>query len=232
MIDVQLCQSEQIRVRTLDEMGAKVQGVLVVVHSLSADTYFEKRLLTDSEGQTPMFELHAGLYQFIATCPFGAWRSSVAELFVDSSTKDIALRVGAKKAIDVIKIGKRPRTVSLRIISSQSEGAPLAGIRVLRRDPDATNVNWLQTNATGRVTIDLVDGPTILVVPIEGHVHTFVLVDDCKAIDPLNGNRGLLPLAAPCVSVKGHPTEIDIPVTMSASNPTNQAGGPGLTDPK
>ena len=74
--------------------------------------------------------------------------------------------------------------------SSNPEKPPLAGIRVLSRDTEGKNEQWLTTDSIGKVGLELTNGPTILVVPVDGEVHTFVLLDDCKAI-LFHSNRGI-----------------------------------------
>jgi hypothetical protein len=218
LLHMPICLAEHVRVKAVDEVGVRVPDILVVVRSLDTHTLFPPRFLTDSEGQTPVFEVPPGLYQFVASCPFGIWRTSVTEMFVDSSTKDIILRVGATQAIDVITTNEPP-TVSVYMFSSPPEKAPLAGIRVLSRGSEAEDEDWLQTDATGRVRVKLVDGPTILAVPIEGKIYTFLLVDNCSVnYYGSNSNRGLISPNTLCVPIKNSTAEIEVPTSPPRSS--------------
>ena len=215
MMHVQLCLAERVRLITQDEVGVRVPNILVVVSLLRPEKYLQLRFLTDSKGETPSLDLPSGLYQFVATCPFGFWRGSVTELFVGDNPKDIVLPVKAKSEIDVIDVSKRT-TVTLRIKTAGFEGPPLSSVEVMARDVDGGNESWLRTDAKGQIGIHLnyvnEGGPTILIVPIGGQLFTFVLASDCKALNELVSNRSVLPRDAPCVPVIGSSLEIAVPL--------------------
>jgi hypothetical protein len=112
--------------------------------------------------------------------------------------------------MDVISLSGRRVSVH---VSGLPDKSSLVGIRVLIRGTDGSSSRWAKTGATGRLGVDLVDGPTILVVPIDGRVYTFVLLDDCGTNDPL----GRLPRSATCVSIKNSFAEIEIPKPILTS---------------
>lgn len=205
LVPAQFCQA--VTVKTIDESGAAIANVLVLVCPLDSQYQCSQRFLTDPKGRTPVFELSPGLYQFIATYPHGYWRDSVSENYVDVSTKQIVVQVRAEPVIDALQSGESKRQVRVRLVAAAPPHVPLAGSRVLVRDIGAINEHWLHTDARGTVAIDLVDGPTILVVPIQGQVHTYVLVDDCQA--PHLRSDSLFDAA--CISVRSPSVEIDIP---------------------
>lgn len=213
MMHVQLCLAEHVRLITQDEVGFRVPNILVVVSLLRPEKYLQLRFLTDSKGETPSIDLPSGLYQFVATCPFGLWRGSVTELFVGDNPKDIVLPVKAKSEIDVVDVSKRT-AVTLRIGTALSEGPPLSNVEVMSRDVDGGNEIWLRTDTKGQIRIHVNDvndgGPTILVVPIDGQIFRFVLASDCKTLSEFVSNRNLLPRDTPCVPVIGSSLEITV----------------------
>jgi len=225
-----LCSAERLKVTTLDEKGVGFKNVLVIVLRLDQENVSPLRFLTDSEGQTPFFDLVPGLYQFVATCPdpYGICRNSITESFVSGTTKEITLRVSYQTPIDVFTPNEDARSVrrhvNVRLLSNKTTRTPLAGVRVLVRGRDGEDRRWLRTDANGGIEVDLIDGPTklappsiLLIVPIGEKVHTFVLSDDCELLDTVPTNEATLPPDALCVPIKNATAEIELPIASPAS---------------
>lgn len=221
MLHLQISWAEELTIRTVDATGAGVSNIEVTVRPLDALTASPKRFRTDPEGRTPAFKLSPGLYQISAAGSPASWMNSVKELFLDDSVRELVLQMRVRKNIDWIaqpKTSSSSRQVSLRFSSGTLQKTLLAGLRVLLRDSEGKSERWFQTDATGRIAAVLPEGPAflalpILVVPIEGTVHTFVLLDDCGTSNPL----GIVPDGVTCIPIKDSLSEIEIPIPSQAS---------------
>jgi hypothetical protein len=221
MLPLHIGWAERLTIRTVDASGTEVSNIEVNVRTLDAVTASPKQFRTDSEGRTPAFELSPGLYQLIAVGPHASWMNSVKEVFVDSSTSEIVLQMRVRKNIDWVaqpEASFSSRQVSLKFSSGTIQKATLAGLRVLVRDSEGKSERWFQTDATGRVEVILPEGPPFLVlptvvVPIEGAVHTFILLDDCDTSDQL----GIVPNGPTCIAIKNSFAEIEIPTPSRVS---------------
>jgi len=197
-----------MRVNTLDASGATLSNILVIVRQIDGSDPHRIEFLTDKDGHTPVFDLSPGLYQFIATNPYGIWKDTVVERFVDISTEEISIRIMPKGNIDTLETSSE-RVVHAQLVLDEQTKAPAVGVRVLVRDAAAKNERWLSTDAAGMVGIGLVDGPTFLVVPLGREVLTFVFLDDCKS--PYQ--RSYIPYGVKCVSIGDSPAQVEIPLS-------------------
>ena len=161
LLYVSNAQAVPFHVVALDETGADFPDVLIIVRSL--DGGIESfRALTDESGAVPAHELSPGLYQIIATCPYGICRTFVQEFMVASKPIDLklSLKVAATPG-NPITVGP----VEHRQVEVQDrEGKPLASIQILVRDATSQNVRWYETDANGGARIELEpDGETTVV---------------------------------------------------------------------
>lgn len=221
MLHLQIGWAQGLTIRTVDVSGVEVSNIEVTVRSLDALTASPNRFRTDSGGRTPAFKLSPGLYQISAAGSPASWMNSVRELFIDGSVREVVLQMRVRKNIDWIaqpKTSSSSRQVNLRFSSDTLQKTLPAGLRVLVRDSEGKNERWFQTDATGRIDAVLPEGPTflslpILVVPIEGKVHTFVLLDDCGTSNLL----GIVPDGVTCIPIRNPLSEIEIPIPSCAS---------------
>ncbi len=145
-------QSTPLRVVILDQTGAGFPDVLVVVKSLeSGGESF--RALTDRNGNIPMRDLGSGLYQLIATCPYGICQTAVTEFVVKSDPIDLRLPVKVMPTVgSTVTIGPVEHR---RVEVQDRNGRPIASAPILVRDATAQNEKWYKTEPDGGVVIDL-----------------------------------------------------------------------------
>ncbi len=145
-------QAASFRVVTLDETGADFPDVLIVVRSLDSGRE-NFRALTDRSGAVPTHELSPGLYQLIATCPYGICQTTVQEFIVASDPIDLKLTL---KVVPTTGNGVTIGPIEHRQVEVLDlEGRPLASVQIFVRDGAAQYGRWYRTGANGRVTIDL-----------------------------------------------------------------------------
>jgi hypothetical protein len=183
---------------------------------------------TDSDGWAMPVELVPGLYQFHSTDLRGRYQDAVKELYVDASTGEVVLRMRSASAkSDPPSRSSSPptqpafrQTVALRFLSEPPAKSPMAGFRVLVRNANASRQKWVNTDITGKIMVDLDNGPTTFaVLPIDGKIYTYGLLNDCAPRLSL----GELPSDVQCVSTKSSFAEIVIPVASDQPTPTPNA---------
>jgi hypothetical protein len=124
------------------------------------------RVLTDQEGRVPTADLSPGLYRVIATAPYGTLQTKIDEFLVGSKPRDVIVTVqllGTHGYGDVVTVGPKLWT-HLQVV--RPDGKPAGGADVHVRDRDATLYleRWYTTDEEGRVTIEEVSDPTIVVI--------------------------------------------------------------------
>jgi uncharacterized surface anchored protein len=164
-------------VSTADETGAAFPDVLVMVRSLEGNGE-SFRALTDQAGAVPKQELAPGLYQLIATCPYGLCQTAVREFIVASDPIHSKLPLKVVAMVNTVIVGD----VKHRQVEVQDrEGRPLASAQILVRDETAQHHKWYRTGANGTVTIDLPPGDEITVVAIyQGSLASSVVQPHAK----------------------------------------------------
>ncbi|MGP8173296.1 MAG: hypothetical protein ACLP7O_01960 [Terracidiphilus sp.] len=229
LLHIQILYAEELSVRILDSSGFAMSKVELTVRSLDMVNANPLRSYTDLDGRTPAFRLSSGLYQITATRK--GFMNSVKEVFVDDSTEEIVLEMRVRSNIDVIVL-KNPDTpsttrptnrdehqVGLKLILNQPPKSPIAGMRILFRDSEGNGQRWIQSDSAGRITIDLPEEPTyvvlpMVVIPIDRKIFIYLLLEDCATPDPL----GIYPHGAICVPIKNSSATIEVPVTVSSES--------------
>lgn len=152
-----------VRIVTLDKTGAGFQDVLVIVRSLDGKGE-SVRALTNQSGAVPTRELAAGLYQIIATCPYGLCQTTVREFFVKTDPIELEL------ALDVLPTTGNTfamgRVERRQVEVQDRHGRPVASADILVRDATAESQKWYQTGLDGRVLIDLASSRETTVVAV------------------------------------------------------------------
>ena len=166
-----------LRVVTVDQTGAGFPDVLVIVKPLegSGESF---RALSDKDGIIPARDLPPGLYQLIATCPYGLCKTTVREFVVKKEPFDLKLPLAILPTSgNTVTIGH----VEHRDIKVEDgEGKPIPSVPLLVRDAAAQNERWYTTGVNGSAIIDLPPGRETTVVA----VHRGVLVSrDFKMSD-------------------------------------------------
>jgi hypothetical protein len=209
----------ELRVRAVDASGAGIPGIEVAVRCLDQANSSPERILSDSSGWSKALKVSRGLYQIRAIG--NGFMRSVKEVYVDESTRDVVMEMRNEAIIDysVIKapdsqsFSKEGSDLKQRIavrFTSQTEA--LDGVRVLYRDSEGNNEKWYVTDASGRITIDLTEGPTFIIQPtvilvVDGKVYTFELLQDCSTFKTLS----IFPQGVTCMQISGSLTEIKVP---------------------
>jgi hypothetical protein len=158
--------------QTLDQTGAGFPNVLVIVRSLE-DQKESFRALTDQSGTIAAYRLAPGLYQIIATCPYGICETAVREFIVRTSEVHLEVKLGILPTQgNVVRIGP----VSQRRIEVRGENdKPVSSAQVLVRDANAQNETWYKTGADGAVMVALPPGEATIVAVYDGTLVTRTL---------------------------------------------------------
>ena len=178
LLHVLCAQAAIFHVSTVDETGLAFPDVLVIVQSLEGNGE-SFRALTDQAGAIPKQELAPGLYQLVATCPYGVCQTTVREFMVASDPIHLRLPLEflPPKGCTVIVGDVKHRQVEVQ----DREGKPLASVQILVRDETAQHHKWYQTGVNGRVKIDLPPGDEITVVAIyQGSLASAVVQPNAK----------------------------------------------------
>lgn len=147
-------------VRTVDQSGAPIPNVLVIMQSFDGKGEIG-RYLSDENGRTPRFQLGPGLYRLILTCPYGLCRTSVREFLGAEAPSEIVEKVELKPSDLNGQVLGAPK---LRVKVFSSEGKPELGAHVLVRDPKAKWEKWYVTDGEGSAVIELIGDPTVVVI--------------------------------------------------------------------
>jgi hypothetical protein len=213
--------------------GSSVPKVELTIRSLDIASAPPQQFVTGSEGRTPTFRLPSGLYQFTAVSK-GFW-NSVKEVFVDDAVKEVAIvmqpwanidyagiRDSSKSLTSSTQAGGATLKVNLRFVSAAPPHLPIERARVLLRDSDGGDQRWVSTDSSGKLALEL---PTerplfislpMVVLPINGSIYTFVLLEDCANSESWPN----FPKGAVCVTIKHFSAEIEIPEPKKASSET------------
>lgn len=152
--------------RVEDPSGAALKNELIIVQNLDDHEREIFRGLTDKDGTVAPLEVRSGgLYRVIATAPYGLWQTAVREFLASGAPAEIVLSVAPNPTHgsgDVAVVGAS--RLDLRIL--RSDGAPASGATVLARDRDATLYleRYYKTNSQGKVRVEVLSNPLIVVV--------------------------------------------------------------------
>jgi hypothetical protein len=135
---------------------------LVIVRSLEGNGE-SFRALTDQAGAVPKQELAPGLYELIATCPYGVCQTAVREFIVASDPIHLKLPLKLVAIVNTVIVGDVKHR---KVIVQDRQGRPVASAQILVRDASAQHHKWYQTGAKGTVKIDLPPGDETTVVAI------------------------------------------------------------------
>jgi hypothetical protein len=169
----QLATATPVKFRVLDESGAPIKDVLVIVQNLQKHEAELLRMLSDAEGTVRGRELEPGLYRLIATTPYGLWRTIIKEFLVKVAPMEVVLRVKVMPTHgygDIVVVG----TTSVDFQVLRPDGLPASDAELLVRDRDATlyTERWYKTDAQGRTRIEMVRNPLVLVVLYQDAIMT------------------------------------------------------------
>ena len=169
----QLAMAAPVKFRVLDESGAPVNDVLVIVQNLQKHEAELLRALSDAEGNVDGRELQPGLYRLIATTPSGLWRTAIREFLVKAASMELVLRLKPMPTHgygDIVVVGTT--WVDLQVL--RPDGQAASGAELLVRDRDATlhTERWYKPDAQGRIKIEMVSDPLVLVVLYQDAIMT------------------------------------------------------------
>jgi hypothetical protein len=169
----QLAFATPVKFRIVDETGESVKGVLVVVQNLDNHEAELLRALSDTKGNVDGHELRPGVYRLIATTPYGLWRTTIKEFIVKSASLELVIRlkpVPTHGYGDTVVVGTS--WVDLQIL--RADGQAAADAKLLVRDKDATlyTERWYKADAQGRIKIEMISVPLVLVILYQDSIMT------------------------------------------------------------
>ena len=157
----------EARIQVVDETGMGVPEILVIVKSLEFGKGVDFRALSGKDGFVPPVDLRPGLYQAIATDPYGPWFTKVQEFVMAKAP--LTIRVAIRAAIiDSIPIWEAHVKVRVR----DANGAPVPGAKVIGRDPAAQDFDLAETDAQGLATVGISGNGAEVVVVYGDQVHS------------------------------------------------------------
>ena len=167
------CLAAQTKIRVEDAPGESLKDVLVIVKPLDSNSFNDIRQLTDEQGRVHPLDLKPGIYQAIATTPYGIWETSVKEFIVDNKPVDLTLSLSPQPTHgfgDIVPV----RTSKTEIQVLTSAGTPASGAKVFTRDKNATLYleRWYTTDEQGKAKIEFRADPTVLVIMYDGKLCT------------------------------------------------------------
>ena len=149
-----------VKVRVADQTSVGIPKILVIVNSLEGKGEV-CREFTDGKGFIPSLDLSPGLYQAIATDPYGPWVTKVKEVVVASVALELELR------LEFVIIDRLPvATSKLPIQILNRDGRPISGATILARDLEAKYAFfWAHTDKHGRALVTLpLDGAELVTI--------------------------------------------------------------------
>jgi len=176
-----------------DTSGASCKDILIIIKSLETGKE-QVRALSDAAGHIPRQEMKSGLYRLIATQPYGIWTTNVTEFWVGDKPIEVEVSVSPMSTHgygDVVFVNpgsKADRFAEVRVLAPA--GQPAAKARIFIRDARDTlaTERYYLTDAEGRVRIDKVGEPTVVIVEYKGIVKTVAIIPEEKAATIKMGN--------------------------------------------
>jgi hypothetical protein len=157
-----------VRVHVIDAAGEGFPKILVIARSLERPTESDREL-TNNNGLTTALNLGSGLYQIIASDPYGTWPTTVREFILGNQPIDITLQLDVPGTNDQTW---GPAAVGVPIKVLDRHGHPVANATVLGRDPEAKFMHFYRTDQQGNATPVLGVNGAYIVVFYQGQVHT------------------------------------------------------------
>lgn len=149
----------KIRAAYGDKEGAS--KMLVIVRSIDGQPKEFARELSRSDGSIAPLELQPGIYEAIATCPYGYIHTAVRDFAVNDQSLEvtISLTVESDQTINFDQIGWRIQVLD-------HDGRPAANAIVIGRNAEAsTGVSMARTDKLGFATLSVpVDGALIAII--------------------------------------------------------------------
>jgi len=158
--------SVPVTVAVEDPQTAPAQDVLVILRSIDRPGTSERRL-TDKAGIARFDIAETGLFQVIATEPFGGWTTRVKEFLVGPSDPvEVKLTVGL--------LGEQYHEYlvpNVKVTLVDGNGHPLGQTAFLTRSDSGCETRWYLTDANGSADVKAISSPLILVVEHKGKVY-------------------------------------------------------------
>lgn len=168
----------EARIQVVDETGMGVPEILVIVKSLEFGKGVDFRALSGKDGFVPPVDLPPGLYQAIATDPYGPWFTKVQDFVMAKAPLTIRVTIRAA-IIDSIPIWEAHVKVRVR----DANGAPVPGAKVIGRDPAAKDFDLAETDARGLATVGISGNGAEVVVVYRDQVHSELVDIKTNTID-------------------------------------------------
>jgi hypothetical protein len=159
----------QVRVHVVDESGANIANVLVVVRLWDAEKSREiLRELTGTDGFVSSRDLEPGLYEAKGIFPYSGFASRTRYFLVTTQPKTIEMTLKVKPLVTQVRCD----VVDLAVRVIGSDGRPISNAWVIGRetddfgkDPDDLRVASRKTDMEGRATIEVTtDGAEVTVL--------------------------------------------------------------------
>jgi hypothetical protein len=150
-----------VKIRTVFADQEAVPNVLVIVKSIEGQSEEFARGLSGPDGSIPSLELRPGLYEAIATCPYGHIPTTVHDFLVanEAALIEVTLNPDNDQRINYNKI-------SWNVQVLDQDGHPAVNAVVIGRNAEAsTGVSAARTDKRGRATVSVpVDGALIEII--------------------------------------------------------------------
>lgn len=168
-----------VSVRAIAQDGEGVPKVLVIVRAPANPGYEVLRALTGADGFVPDVNVQPGLYEAIATDPYGGWLTTAKDFVVTDAPVKLDL------SLDSVQ----DQTVSLNFISwnvkvVDKQGRPVNDAWLTARVEDEPACDVTATGSDGRATITIpFDDPVIVTVLYKGQSYTEQIKVDAAVRD-------------------------------------------------
>jgi hypothetical protein len=158
--------------------------VLVIVRSLESGKGEMSRDLSAPDGSVPPLNLAPGLYEAIATYPYGNWLTQVKDFLV--LDKPVAIEFSLNSESVNAVSGNR---IHLSVLVLDREGHPVPNAWIIGRDPEAHFGNTTKSDNHGRATVD---------IPSD-RAEVTVLHNGGSYVQPMNIETGIVDCENNCI---------------------------------
>jgi len=156
-----VAHAARVRIRTVLAEREPVANVLVIVRSIEGQQEEFARALSGPDGSVPSVELRPGIYEAIATCPYGHIPTTVDDFVLGDQPAEVEVLLSID---DDERVNYNQTAWNVQVLDQG--GLPAVNAVVIGRNMEAsTGVSVARTDRRGRATVSVpVDGAIIEVI--------------------------------------------------------------------